>query len=217
MPLGSGGNIALGCIAGSVTGTGYAATRPFTCTSPGVIPLGTYEVVVTVTGDYYTGTYTDAFTVYDPSLGFATGGGRFVHDGDDTTFGFVMTYTKKGTNLKGNLIVVRHHDDGTVSRLKSNSLGGLAIFTSGSCGTATFNGKATYTTWDPTANGGLGAYVTTGNNPFAVRADDCNNPGTGNDAIWVGGPGHIGMMSPASSNLATLTGGNIAVPHKPAK
>jgi hypothetical protein len=71
--------------------------------------------------------------------------------------------------------------------------------------------------WDPTANGGLGAYVTSGNNPFAVRADDCNNPATGTDKIWLTGPGDLAMPSPAGDNLATLTGGNIAVPHKPAR
>ena len=217
VPLAAGGSIPLTCDPDRRDRQRVRSHAAFTCSRAGAIALGTYEVAVTVDGAYYTGSYTDAFTVFDPSLGFATGGGRFVHDGDDTTFGFVMTYTKKGTNLKGNLIVVRHHDDGTVSRLKSNSLGGLAILDSNGCGIATFSGKATYTTWDPTANGGLGAYVTTGNNSFSVRADDCNNPGTGNDAIWVGGPGNIGMMSPASSHLATLTGGNIAVPHKPAK
>ncbi len=172
-----------------------------------------------MTGGYYTATYGDAFTVYDPSLGFATGGGRFVYEGDDVTFGFVMKYTKKLTNLKGSFIAVRHHDDGTVTRLKSNALGGLAILDSGGCGIATFNGKATYTTWDPAANGGYGAYATVGNQAFAVRADDCGTPGIGTDTMWVRGPGLLAMPSPASlpANRATLTGGNIAVPHTPAE
>jgi hypothetical protein len=89
----------------------------------------------------------------------------------------------------------------------------MAILDASGCGIATFAGKATYTEWDPAADGGLGAYVTTGNNTFALRADDCNNPGTGTDKIWIGGIGELAMPSPASSNLAPLTGGNIAVPH----
>ena len=174
-------------------------------------------MAVRVTGDYYTATYGDAFTDYDPSLGFATGGGTFLLAGDRVSFGFTMKYAKKGGNIQGAFIGVRHNPDGTVSRLKSNSLGGLAILDSGGCGIATFNGKPTYTTWDPAASVGAGAYVTTGNNPFSVRADDCNNPGTGTDRIWIGGPDRLAMPSPASSNLAPLTGGNIAVPHTSGK
>ena len=219
VPLAGGATLSVDCPPGVAVGSGYAKTVPFSCTFVGPIPLGTYEVVLDVTGGYYTATYGDAFTVYDPSLGFATGGGRFVYEGDDVTFGFVMKYTKKLTNLKGSFIAVRHHDDGTVTRLKSNALGGLAILDSGGCGIATFNGKATYTTWDPAANGGYGAYATVGNQAFAVRADDCGTPGIGTDTMWVRGPGLLAMPSPASlpANRATLTGGNIAVPHTPAE
>ncbi len=213
VPLGPGGSIILPCVAGAVTGTGYDAVKPFTCTSPGAIPLGTYEVAVSVTSDYYTGSYADAFTVFDPSLGFATGGGTFVLGGERVSFGFTTKYNKKGTNAQGQFIGVRHHADGTNSRLKSNALSGMAILDVGGCGIATFAGRATYTTWDPAANGGLGTYVTTGNTTFSVRADDCSNPGTGTDKIWIGGVGKLAMPSPTSSNLAPLTGGNIAVPH----
>jgi predicted extracellular nuclease len=217
VPLGPGPSIDLTCIPAAVTGSGYDATRPFTCSAVGPISLGTYEVAVSVEGKYYSGTYGDAFTVYDPSLGFATGGGHFMLDGDKVSFGFTTKYNKKGTNIQGNLMVVRHLPDGTVSRLKSNALGGLAILDVGGCGVATFSGKATYTTWDAAADGGAGAYVTNGNMTFAVRADDCNNPGSGTDKIWIGGPGDLAMPSPARSHLAALTGGNIAVPHSPAR
>ncbi len=166
-----------------------------------------------MTGDYYAGTYSDVFTVYDPSLGFATGGGHFLLEGEKVTFGFTTKYNKKGTNVQGNFIAVRHHDDGTISRLKSNALSGMAILDAGGCGIATLAGKSTYTTWDPAADGGLGAYVTAGNQAFSVRADDCNNPGDGTDKIWIGGVGELAMASPADANLAELMGGNIAVPH----
>jgi hypothetical protein len=101
--------------------------------------------------------------------------------------------------------------------MKSNALGALALQDNGGCGTASFNGKSSYTTWDPSANSGAGGYVTTGNNAFTVYAEDCNNPGTGVDSIWISGPGDLNMPSPASSNKKTLTGGNISVPHTPKK
>ena len=156
---------------------------------------------------------TDAFTVFDPSLGFATGGGTFNLDGDRVNFGFTMKYTKSGTNLQGNLIAVRHHPDGTVSRIKSNSLGGLALSEASGCGIAQFNGKATYSTW----NSSINDYVNTGNNTFYVYGKDCNNPGTGLDYIWIDGPGNLDMPGNGETGKQQLTGGNIAVPHKPAR
>jgi hypothetical protein len=171
--------------------------------------------VATVTGDYYTGTYSDAFTVFDPSLGFATGGGSFVLGGEKVNFGFTMKYAKNGGDMKGNFIAVRHHADGTVSRLKSNALGDLALGEDASVpmGWATFNGKATYTKWDATAGG----YVTVGNQSFAVYAEDRDNPGTGIDRLWLGGPGTMGMAGTApmaKTNTTALTGGGVAVPHR---
>lgn len=212
--IAGGGNITLNCVAGTVTGTGYSATKPFTCTSPGAIPLGVYEVQVNVTGDYYTATYLDAFTVYDPSLGFATGGGWFLIGSDKVNFGFVTKYNKNGTNPQGSFIAVRHFADGTIARLKSNSLTGLAIAISNDCGNAQISGKSTYTRWDQTANGGLGAYVTTGNNLFSASAWDCNNPGTGVDKIWINGVGDLKMSGTGSlANATVIGGGNVAVPH----
>lgn len=216
-PVGPGSSYDLTCTAGTVTGSGYAAARPFTCKNSGAVVVNTYEVVATVMGDYYTGTYSDAFTVFDPSLGFATGGGSFVLGGDKVNFGFTMKYGKNGGDMKGNFIAVRHHGDGTVSRLKSNALGELALGEDATVpmGWATFNGKATYTKWDATA----GAYVTLGNQSFAVYAEDRDNPGTGIDRIWLGAPGTLAMpgtLATAKANTAVLTGGGIAVPHKAA-
>jgi hypothetical protein len=216
--IGGGGNITLNCVASAVSGTGYAATRPFVCTSPGAIPLGAYEVQVNVTGDYYAADqYLDAFTVYDPSLGFATGGGWFMIGSDKVNFGFVTKYNKKnGSNPQGSFIAVRHYADGTIARLKSNSLTGLAITTYSNCGNAQLSGKSTFTWWDPTANFGLGGYVTSGNNLFSLSAWDCNQPGTGFDKIWLKGPS--ALTTPGSNgSLAYATvigGGNIAVPHR---
>ena len=206
-PLAGGGTITLNC-SSSTAGSGYAV-KTFTCTNGGSMPVGTYDVTASVTGAYYAGVGYDGFTVYDPSLGFATGGGWFYWPGtsDKTNFGFTMKYNKGGANLQGSLLVIRHNSDGTISRIKSNALSGLALQNIGGCGIATFSGKATYTTWIS------GAYVTTGGNTFSVYAEDCNNPGTGIDALWVRSVGNLVLPTPAPSNKVQIGGGNIVVPH----
>jgi hypothetical protein len=172
-------------------------------------------VTATVTGTFYTGEGYDAFTVYDPSLGFATGGGWFYWPGtnDKTTFGFVMKYNKGGTSPKGTLVVVRHLDGGKIVKLKSNALTALALQTINGCGIATFSGKATYMVWDAAA----GSYVTSGGKSFTVYAKDCNNPGTGSDYFWIRSFGSLVMSDTASSYAVILGGGNIAVPHTTGK
>jgi alpha-tubulin suppressor-like RCC1 family protein len=214
-PVGPGSGYTLACSAGAVSGSGYSAVRSFTCTNAAAIAVNAYEVDASVTGAYYTGAETDAFTVYDPSLGFATGGGIFRLGGDRVNFGFTMQYKKNGRGAQGNFIAVRHHADGTTSRLKSNALGNLALGTDANVpmGWASFDGKATYTTWDASA----GEYVTVGNQQFTVYAEDRNDPGSGTDRIWLAGSGSLtmpGTPSQAQSNAASLTGGNIAIPHK---
>ena len=98
--------------------------------------------------------------------------------------------------------------------LKSNALTALAIQNGLPCGIATFSGKATYTHWDPDANGGLGGYVTTGNNLFTVYAKDCNEPGNGYDYFWVRSVGDLIMENPPSTYAIVINGGSIAVPHR---
>lgn len=144
------------------------------------------------------------------SAGFATGGGWFTLSGEKVNFGFTMKYGKNGANLKGSFIAVRHYADGTTVRLKSNALevGSLAIRSTTGCGTASFSGRANYTDR-------LGQ--TTGNIPFTVYASDCNRPGIGVDSIWISATGELTMPGPASSNLITLGGGQIAVPHTAAR
>ena len=213
-PLGGGSGITLNCTSLSNNDAGYAEVVTYTCKNIAALPVNAYQVDASVPGTnlYYAGSDTDAFTVFDPSLGFATGGGTYTLGGDKLNFGFTMKYTKNGTNLQGNLIAVRHHPDGTVSRIKSNSLGALAITDVAGCGIAQFNGKATYMTWSSSIND----YVNTGNNNFVVYAKDCNNPGTGVDWIWLDGPGNLDMPG-NGENAVQLNGGNIAVPHKPAR
>jgi predicted RNA-binding protein with TRAM domain len=215
LPVGPGSSYTLTCTATGVSGTGYAAVRGFTCTNPAAIAVNVYEVHATVTGAFYTGEYSDEFAVFDPSLGFVTGGGTVSIDGDRVRFGLTTKYKKNGDGAKGNLMVVRHHADGTTSSFTSNALSAIAIGEDASVpmGWAAVTGKSTYTTWDPAAHG----YVTVGNQSFTVYVEDRDNPGNGNDRVWVGGPAKLSLSgTPATAriNAATITAGSITVPHR---
>ena len=73
VPVGSGGPISGSCTY-AVEPDGYAALLTATCTFTDV-PVNTYLVSVETVGGYYTGSDKDVLVVYDPSLGFTTGGG----------------------------------------------------------------------------------------------------------------------------------------------
>jgi hypothetical protein len=215
-PVGPGGSVLPdSCDAPSTTGSGYAGVLSVTCHFSG-LPVNTYSVDVTVFGDYYTGSGEDVLTVYDPSLGFTTGGGWFYWPGTDdkTNFGFTMKYGKNGRNVKGSLLIMRHLADGTKYRFKSNALEGMAVGenTSPEFGWASFSGKGTYLEpgWpDPV-----------GNHKFTTYVEDHGEPGTGADRIWFEVLDRDGMVlpgfsiaSPATANAETIDSGNIVVPH----
>jgi hypothetical protein len=92
-----------------------------------------------------------------------------------------MKYDKKTTNIKGNLILVRHLQDGTIYRIKSNALYGLALGESEdngeTIGWASFSGKATYSEpgWDEPI----------GNHEFIMYVEDYDEPGNNIDRIWI--------------------------------
>ena len=158
----------------------YDSKLNVTCTFNDV-PVNTYTVEVTVDGGYYKGFGEDVFTVYDPSLGFTTGGGHFFWPGttDKTNFGYTMKYSKKGDKVQGSLLIIRHLKDGTKYRVKSNALYGLAIGESRkeSYGWATFSGKGTYL--EP------GMIEPEGNHEFITYVEDKNEPGIGTDRFWI--------------------------------
>jgi len=69
-PSGGGAPITLACVGGSVTGTGYAQVRPFSCDTPGLaaeVYQVALEVIAAPGGSYYAGTHSTTFRVYDPS------------------------------------------------------------------------------------------------------------------------------------------------------
>jgi len=214
-PVGPGSSVAdIGC-SQSLSGSEYTAVLAVTCDFSGA-PVNTYSVNVTIDGNYYTGAAEDVVTVYDPSLGFATGGGWFYWPDtmDKTNYGFTMKYGKNGRNVKGNLLLIRHLADGTNHRFKSNALGGLAVGESGdpSFGWASFNGKGTYRApgWDDAV----------GNHEFTTYVEDHGEPGSGADRVWIQVLDKDDLVVPglsidpqATDNAVLINGGNIVVPH----
>jgi len=136
---------------------------------------------------------------------------------EKTNFGYTMKYNKKGHKVRGSLLLVRHLTDGTIYRVKSNALEGLALGESQDpiYGWASFSGKATYK--DPS----YPEYPNpVGNHSFIVYVEDWNEPGTGVDQFWIEVQDKDGIIIPVMSmerdavdNTVGLGGGNIVVPH----
>jgi hypothetical protein len=225
-PVGPGSAYSGACSAAEPTGEGYGAVRRVTCTFDGV-EVNTYSVRVTVAGGYYAGEAEDALTVFDPSLGFVTGGGWFYwpgtgdadsgHPGHRTSFGVVMRYNKGGAGLRGSFVLVSHLPDGSSRRVKSNALEGLSIGgrdeVDASFGWATLVGKATQQ--EP------GAKSSSGNHGFTVYVEEHGRALAGGDRIWVEVADKDGTPLPALSmpraapdHAVEIAGGNVVVPHE---
>ena len=191
------------------------------------VPVNTYEVTATLNNAYFAAaSITNVLTVYDPSLGFTTGGGWFYwpgtanpetgYPGDKTNFGYTMQYGKNGANLKGNLLIIRHLSNGDLYRLKSNALdaGTLALGTTAlPMGWASFSGKCNFTSIIS------GVAATTGNVPFRIYIEDRNEPGTLADRFWISVTGSPNLSLPGSGlgNAVCIKGGNIFAPHAAAR
>jgi hypothetical protein len=201
---------------GTAAADDYDAVLEFQCNFDDVV-VNTYHVQASVVGDYYVGgPDEDVLVVYDPGLGFTTGGGWFYWPGttEKTNFGYTMKYNKKGTKVQGSLLLIRHVAPGEKYRVKSNALYGLSIGEAGDpvFGWATFSGKCTYK--DPTMD------EAEGNHEFLVYVDDHGEPGKDVDQFWIEvydkDDNVIAAMSmdrDAPDNTETLGGGNIVVPH----
>jgi len=183
------------------------------------VPVNTYAVVVTVNGGYYTGGNQDVITIYDASLGHTTGGGYFYwpgtedtdtgYLGDRTNFGFNAKYLPNGSP-QGNLLVIRHLEDGSSARYKATSIGALSVGDAGAFDWATFSGTGEFTA--------IGATDPAPNHDFLAYVEDHGEPGT-SDRFWLrvslaGVPqADLSLAGPALANAETIDGGNIQVPH----
>ena len=125
-----------------------------------------------------------------------------------------MKYNKKGQNVQGSLLLIRHLPDDSIYRVKSNALYGLALGDDPSIpmGWASFSGKATYL--EPGWPEPLGNYE------FVVYVEDRNEPGAGVDRFWIEVKDQnryivpvMSMEREATDNTVEIEGGNIAVPH----
>jgi hypothetical protein len=184
--------------------------RSFTCSFKG-LPVDTYELEAGI-GITFRGTWFDALTVYDPSAGFLTGGGTFVYPSseDRVNFGLVYRFTGKDKETpRGNLLVIRHMENGDTCRAKSNGIGAPAI----SGNTASFSGKGSYLCMKPDGT----TYAEAGNLAFTGWVEDRESRAEP-DRIWIRIPETaLAMVKPIAPNAAPLRGGNIQVPQKSVK
>jgi uncharacterized protein YjbI with pentapeptide repeats len=197
----------------------------------GVLGVETYTARATVISScYLVSPAEEVLVIYDPSLGFTTGGGWFYWPagtanpelaGVKTTFGFTMKYNKKGTGVQGSFLLIAHLDDGSIIRIKSNAINGLAILQTTYPGIASFSGKSVYSRVDADGN----VLVEAGNQDFTVYVQDMNEPGSGTDLFWfntnltIAGEAPFSLDSNSNSKVdgseyVPLGGGNIVVPHK---
>ncbi|XUX00031.1 MAG: InlB B-repeat-containing protein [Dehalogenimonas sp.] len=222
VPVGGGGPISLSQTSFDIGTflTGGKATYTFGTSSN--IPLETYTLEITLSNIYYAAPQgEDAFVVYDPTSAFTTGGGWFnwPQDGSPlagvkTNFGFTMKYNNKGQQVQGSLIIIAHLPDGSIYRIKSNALYGLAL--NNLTGIATFSGKCTYLYPNPIPGGDP---INVGGQEFMIYIDDNNNPGDGIDQFWFNMLGQPFSLDGDTDNQADsveiqpINGGNIVAPH----
>ena len=207
VPVGPGGPVSVACsiIEVNPVAAGYDQVLESRCDFDNV-PVNVYEVIARVDGlsdttRYYFGESAEGvFVVFDPSLGFTTGGGWFYwpetysedlcgseYPGDKTNFGFSMKYNKKRKNVLGSLLLMRHELDGQTCledtyKVKSNALDDMAIGDvedNPPYGWAAINGKATFR--EPGADN-------TGSNPFLLYVEDHGEQGCSQnpaDEFWI--------------------------------
>ncbi|WP_244881584.1 beta strand repeat-containing protein [Dehalogenimonas alkenigignens] len=207
------------------SGTGYTMTatdfKPSTGIATFNVPISvlnveTYTGEVSLSNNWFKAiTAENVLVVYDPSLGFASGGGWFYWPGttDKTNFGFTMKYNNKGQQVQGSLLLIRHMPDGSIYRIKSNALYGLALNTV--TGVATFSGKCTYLYPNPIPGADP---INVGGQEFMIYVDDNNDPGDGIDRIWFTVLGQSFSLDNGNnladvSEIQPIVSGNIVVPH----
>jgi hypothetical protein len=228
-------------VAKSVTNGAAAATCSATDTARGAVDKSTalahctlnnltpdvYELTATIGGNYFQGGGLGALVVYNPSLGFTTGGGWYTDpsNGYRYNFGFNAKILKSG-QVQGSLLTIAHKPTG-IYEVKSNSMGGLVVAKdpTNTFWTATFSGKATYSV---PPNGPLlwCGDRKCGDYRFTTYVEDRQEPGGGYDKFWIevlNSPSATGglanqpvngfyMPQPANANAIKIDNGNIQVP-----
>ena len=194
IPIGSGSPVSAG--AAVFSGGGVGATRT-ACVTLNNVPVNVYDVTLTINGSFYQGTGSTVLTVYDPSLGFVTGGGHLIHNGFKASVGVNIKYLKNG-NAQGSLLYIEHRPTGDVV-VKSNVIGTMAIVANEAVPT----GKAT-------VNG-------VGNHGFIARIIDNGEPGsTDRFGLRITNPSGV-VVADLTFDPIQLSGGNFQVPKQTGK
>lgn len=193
VPVGPGGNLNQ---TATVSGGGVGGTLTARCLFTNV-PVNVYDITIAIGGDYYNGSASTVLAVFDPSLGFVTGGGLITHNGYSANFGCNVKYLKSG-QVQGSLLFIEHRPTGD-HKLKSNALQSLSVVGN----TAVILGKATLN--------GVGNYT------FRATIVDNGEPGSSDlFGLQVNDPAGapVGDLTFAPT---TLTGGNVQVPQPSAR
>ncbi len=189
IPIGTGSAVASG--AAILSGGGVGATRT-ACVTLNNVPVNVYDVSLTINGNFYQGSGDTVLAIYDPSLGFVTGGGHLIHNGFKATVGVSIKYLKSG-NAQGSMLYIEHRPSGDVT-VKSTAMGTMAIVG----GEAISTGKANI-------NG-------SGNYSFIARLIDNGDPGfTDQYGLRITDSGG-NIVADLTFNPITLLGGNFSVP-----
>jgi len=159
-----------------------------------------------------------ALVVFDPALGFITGGGRYTTSEGQLNFGF-NAKLKSGSSAQGSLLLLLHRAEGNYT-LKSNAMGTLTITKdpTNAFWTAVLKGKATYQV--PTSQPLLACGERRcGNYTWTMYIEDRREPGSGYDRFWieVRDPSNalvtrLSLPAPPAANATIITDGNIQVP-----
>ena len=167
------------------------------------VAVNVYDVNFTIGGNYYTGSSDSVLAVYDPSLGFTTGGGMIINPntGNPANFGFNIKFQKKGSP-QGSILYMEHNPDGTVTKAKSNSMQSLSIV------------QLSPTSWGAVFLTRNVVFNNVGGYSMQVTAIDDDTAGKNDQfGLKLINPG--GTTNPTYTFLPqALIGGTIQVPHK---
>jgi len=178
----------------TTSGGGVGGTLTATCSFFG-LPVDVYDVSITIGGTFYQGAGETVLVVYDPSLGFVTGGGKLTHNGVRANFGFNTKYLKNG-RIQGSLLYIEHAAAGRIV-LKSNAMQSLVVVGN----SAVIIGKATL-------NG-------VGNYEFRATVVDNGEPGTADRFGLQIRDRNGALVTSLTFAPVVIDGGNIVVPHTP--